>query len=629
MAAQGGPADPHDVQGYSRVPPEAEPRSRTASAPSPRRRARFDSPLPLSDLADASSTRSASPEPLATPSLSESYGTLKKNLSFKSLRELEIHELSAAVYRKGSRADRRVYRPKDSEEVFAHALRGGIRSLLLGSSLRAFVNLVIVLLRMTRKRGLAPKLVLHALFGQDTIRFGAMLGLFSFLYKWTLHTLRLYNFGPKGAGNEEVWHAAIAGAVSGLSVWAEKPSRRVTIGQQMFVRGLQGHYNILKGRGIIRVKNVSVLVFGFSCAQIMYSWLVCPPSSSSPLLPLSPLVSPFLAIAMSPFLSSSRLTALENRWLPKPSPPATDAGSQTARSPASERVLLAPLTLACPLASRVSEPCLPVNLSAYRNGSFDPEAARKTLEWGRGATGQNAALIEAYAQRAEKGDFGPPFAPCFTVHPWKNTCTATAIDRWHHVFRWIAPVYAGLHVIPPIILRRAVFLKEQACLSLFDAPFLTDLIHFFDFDSPKAALLKSFLGTLRSCSFLATFVTLFQGLVCLQRNIWDKFHGRIPAWLEAIIMHKSYYWFSGFATCLSLFIEERKRRRELAMYVLPRGLESFWSVLRRRSYVPFVPGGEVLLTSVGLSMVMSTYQSSPEMLSGLVRSILYQFIGHG
>lgn len=32
------------------------------------------------------------------------------------------------------------------------------------------------------------------------------------------------------------------------------------------------------------------------------------------------------------------------------------------------------------------------------------------------------------------------------------------------------------------------------------------------------------------------------------------------------------------------------------MYVLPRGLESLWSVLRRRSYVPFVPGGEVLLT---------------------------------
>ena len=27
------------------------------------------------------------------------------------------------------------------------------------------------------------------------------------------------------------------------------------------------------------------------------------------------------------------------------------------------------------------------------------------------------------------------------------------------------------------------------------------------------------------------------------------------------------------------------------MYVLPKGMEALWSVLRRRSYVPFVPGG--------------------------------------
>lgn len=32
--------------------------------------------------------------------------------------------------------------------------------------------------------------------------------------------------------------------------------------------------------------------------------------------------------------------------------------------------------------------------------------------------------------------------------------------------------------------------------------------------------------------------------------------------------------------------------------------------------------------SLGLSMVMSTYHNEPKMLSGLVRSILYQFVGH-
>ena len=53
-------------------------------------------------------------------------------------------------------------------------------------------------------------------------------------------------------------------------------------------------------------------------------------------------------------------------------------------------------------ASKVSKPCLPVNLSASRTGTFDPAVARQTLDWGRGATGQNAALIEAYCQNAEK-----------------------------------------------------------------------------------------------------------------------------------------------------------------------------------------------------------------------------------
>ncbi|GAA5973669.1 hypothetical protein JCM11641_005071 [Rhodosporidiobolus odoratus] len=534
------------------TPPSADPihsRSSSASSCSPLRSTRFSTLPPLTTLIDPDSTntsRSVSPEPLATPTLAESYGQLKKNLSFKSLRDLEVRQLSEHIYRRGSRAEKKRYRPKDDDQVLAHALRGGIRSLILGSSLRACVNLVVVLLRLTRKKGVPAALILRALFGTDTIRFGSMLGLFSFLYKWTLHTLRLYNFGPSGPGEEETWHAAAAGAVSGLAVWAEKPSRRVTIGQQLFVRGLQGHYTTLKSSGVVNIKNVSVLVFGFSCAQIMYGWLMAPET----------------------------LPSGYRRWILQ--------------------------------ASRVPEPCLPVHVSAYRTRTFDPNIARQAIDWGRKATDKNRNLIEEYAMRGEKGDFGPPFVPCEVVHPWTDTCKWTAVDRWQAVFRWIAPVYAGLHFIPPIVFKWKVFRKD-----------------------PSSALIKSLLGTFRSCSFLASFVVIFQGLFCFKRHIYDAVHNRVPRWLETILMHKSYYWLSGFATCLALFIEEKKRRRELAMYVLPRGLESLWSVLRRRAYVPFVPGGEIMLTSAGLALVMRTYQHEPGNLSGLVRTLLYQFVGHG
>ena len=86
-------------------------------------------------------------------------------------------------------------------------------------------------------------------------------------------------------------------------------------------------------------------------------------------------------------------------------------------------------------ASRVAEPCLPVNLSVSRVGTFDPAEARRALEWKGGATPRNASIIELYASNAEKGEFGPRFAPCAVVHPWVDTCTWTAVDRWQSVFR--------------------------------------------------------------------------------------------------------------------------------------------------------------------------------------------------
>lgn len=97
-----------------------------------RRVARFDLPGFTELDGGASSTRSCSPEPLHTPTLGESYHGLRKNLSFKSLRELEFREVQEAVWRKGTRDEPGApkHRPKNLEEVFAHAVRGGFSELL-------------------------------------------------------------------------------------------------------------------------------------------------------------------------------------------------------------------------------------------------------------------------------------------------------------------------------------------------------------------------------------------------------------------------------------------------------------------------------------------------------------------
>jgi hypothetical protein len=61
---------------------------------------------------------------------------------------------------------------------------------------------------------------------------------------------------------------------------------------------------------------------------------------------------------------------------------------------------------------------------------------------------------------------------------------------------------------------------------------------------------------------------------------------------------------------LSLFVEEGRRRGELAMYVLPKGLESVWKVATGKGLVPGSQvarrsgAGEALLTAIGMAMAM-------------------------
>jgi len=214
-------------------PPESPPSHSTSplpsspSSPHTRSSRRLDLSFTAADHSQ-DSTRTASPEPLATPTLAQSYGQLRKSLSLSNIAQLDregVRSLSTHIYRRGSRIDRRQYRPKDDDEVLAHALRGGIRCVPLppppfsssfsdslstqarsssarpcappstlpssscaspasGASLRLPLSLSrarLTLVSARARRGLSSKLILHALFGTDVVRFGGMLGLFTFL----------------------------------------------------------------------------------------------------------------------------------------------------------------------------------------------------------------------------------------------------------------------------------------------------------------------------------------------------------------------------------------------------------------------------------------------------------------
>jgi hypothetical protein len=52
---------------------------------------------------------------------------------------------------------------------------------------------------------------------------------------------------------------------------------------------------------------------------------------------------------------------------------------------------------------------------------------------------------------------------------------------------------------------------------------------------------------------------------------------RLPQSIVDSLISKTSFWYGGLLSGLALLIEEKRRHGELAMYVLPKGLESAWT----------------------------------------------------
>ncbi|KZT70243.1 hypothetical protein DAEQUDRAFT_725509 [Daedalea quercina L-15889] len=518
-------------------------------------------------------------------------------------------------------------KPVELHDLWAcieHAGRGGMRAGGLAFAIRAGVNLILLLTRIRRiPAKLRLTLIRHAAFGEDSFRFATMLGSFVAIYKFILNALPILLSPPSRSpilpshnianplqslratghhdspffDDEDVdleiqtrrptprqarlsmsaqahqvwvrkrarrWYSVFAGAVAGaVAVCCEKKSRRVAIAQQMFVRGLQGSFNAFSAKHGVSIPHGDVLVFGLCCGQIMYAWLVRPET----------------------------LDRGYDIWI-------ATASKCLPETVAIERDLL-------------------------RDGVFKLKDMQTLLDRPDTTPTNRIKLLARIAQATRpppEQSFGPRFVPCSALHPWSDSHALTNLERFVGVFRWMLPIYGALHVIPMLLFRRNRVFKD-----------------------PTKMLLRAGWGTMRSSAFLGTFVLIYQSMFCVKHNLWELLmclrsspSTSLLAYLvrllpqraiDTLIGKKSYYAL-GILTGLSLFVEEKKRREELAMYVMPKGMESAWLMARGRGWVGRTgQWGEVLLTAVGMGMVMSIYQNDPQHLSGLVRRILYQFIG--
>jgi len=84
----------------------------------------------------------------------------------------------------------------------------------------------------------------------------------------------------------------------------------------------------------------------------------------------------------------------------------------------------------------------------------------------------------------------------------------------------------------------------------------------------------------------------------MHRVLSSKSLAKLPQGILGVFSSKYSFAIGGFISALSLFVEEKRRRGELAMYVLPKSLESAWLTARGKGLV-FQTGhlGEMLVSA--------------------------------
>lgn len=184
----------------------------------------------------------------------------------------------------------------------------------------------------------------------------------------------------------------------------------------------------------------------------------------------------------------------------------------------------------------------------------------------------------------------PPIIPCSVIHPDTASCLAHNTNAASATFRKTFPLYFSLTFVPFVVLRLQKFM-----------------------DSPARTCWLAMKGAVRSTTFLSAFVGIFQAVICLHRKVASK-------------DHKLVYWFAGGISALSVLLEKKPRRGELALYVLPRAGDSLWYILVNRHFLPNIKNAEVALFCMCMGGIMYYLEHEPDTMAPFLRGLIRRFL---
>ncbi|GFY82011.1 mitochondrial import inner membrane translocase subunit Tim17/Tim22/Tim23 family protein [Actinidia rufa] len=202
----------------------------------------------------------------------------------------------------------------------------------------------------------------------------------------------------------------------------------------------------------------------------------------------------------------------------------------------------------------------------------------------------SAYLSNKRASNFVKLEEFPLIIPCSIIHPDTNSCLAHNTNAASATFRKTFPLYFSLTFVPFVVLHLQKFT-----------------------DAPVRTCWLAVKGAVRSTSFLSAFVGIFQGVICLHRKVASK-------------DHKLVYWVAGGISALSVLLEKKARRGELALYVLPRAGDSLWYILVNRHLLPDIKNAEVALFCLCMGGIMYYLEHEPDTMAPFLRGLIRRFL---
>ncbi|KAK4433426.1 hypothetical protein Salat_1104900 [Sesamum alatum] len=202
----------------------------------------------------------------------------------------------------------------------------------------------------------------------------------------------------------------------------------------------------------------------------------------------------------------------------------------------------------------------------------------------------SAYLSKSRGSNTVKLEEFPDIIPCSIIHPESNSCLVHNANAATATFRKTFPLYFSLTFVPFVVLRLQKFM-----------------------DAPIRTCWHAVTGAVRSTTFLSAFVGIFQGVICLHRKV-------------AVKDHKLVYWIAGGMSALSVLLEKKARRGELALYVLPRAGDSLWYILVNRHLLPDIKNAEVALFCACMGGVMYYLDHEPDTMAPFLRGLIRRFL---